>query len=185
MNIIGKFFKHLFRVCKHKFWVFYYSCHFGIPWRGLVHDLSKFSPVEFWSGVKYYQDGISPIKLEKADTGYSTAWLHHKGRNKHHWEYWTDFHNGIKISVKIPWKYLLEMTADFLAAGRIYTGKTGKNLYISEYSWLRTEKNTMIIHPSSLLFLNAILWRLSESGIKNIRPYLMGLKDSYEKIGSR
>lgn len=185
MNIIEKFFKHLFRVCKHKFWVFHYSCYFGIPWRGLVHDLSKFSPIEFWAGVKYYRAGISPIKVEKTETGYSKAWLHHKGRNKHHWEYWTDFHDGSQISVKIPWKYLLEMIADFLAAGRTYTGKTGKNLYLSEYNWLGTEKYRMNIHPASLQALNEILWRMTSLRTEKIRPWLKTMKAEYEKFGRR
>ena len=80
-------FKHLKLVFKHKWLVFKLSCKIGIPLRGLLHDLSKFSPEEFWESVKYYNGHGSPITSCKKENGYSRAWLHHKGRNKHHLEY--------------------------------------------------------------------------------------------------
>ena len=84
--MISNFFKHLHMVNKHKYLVFKLSLKAGIPLRGLLHDLSKYLPIEFFEGVKYYDGKISPIKVCKKENGYSKAWLHHRGRNKHHAE---------------------------------------------------------------------------------------------------
>lgn len=89
-NYIINTFRHFKKVCTHKHWVFYYCCKVGIPFQGLIHDLSKFSPTEFWESVKYYQGTSSPIDACKKENGWSAAWMHHKGRNKHHYEYWQD-----------------------------------------------------------------------------------------------
>ena len=62
----------------------------GLYWQGLTHDLSKYSPAEFWRGARYYQGVRSPNAAERELKGYSEAWMHHKGRNRHHYEYWTD-----------------------------------------------------------------------------------------------
>ena len=88
--IILNVFRHIKTVMTHKFYVFIFACKAGIPFRGLVHDMSKFSPSEFFESVKYYQGNGSPISAAKKENGYSKAWLHHKGRNKHHWQYWYD-----------------------------------------------------------------------------------------------
>ena len=82
---------HFNLVNKHRFKVFKLCCKAGIPFRGLLHDLSKYSPTEFFESVKYYEGSYSPITNCKKENGYSKAWLHHKGRNKHHYEYWYDY----------------------------------------------------------------------------------------------
>ena len=84
---LKRFFKHLHTVNTHRFKVFLLCCRVGIPIQGLLHDLSKYSPEEFWESVKYYEGTHSPIHNCKKENGYSKAWLHHKGRNKHHYEY--------------------------------------------------------------------------------------------------
>ena len=83
---MNKFFGHLKTVCKHKYYVFKYCCKAGIPVEGIFHDMSKFSPIEFWESVKYYQGNRSPIDACKEENGWSACWLHHKGRNKHHYQ---------------------------------------------------------------------------------------------------
>ena len=103
-NIIG----HTKTVAKHKWIVFKLACRAGIPWRGFVHDLSKFSPTEFGESVKYYVGVHSPITEAKKDKGYSEAWLHHKGRNKHHLEYWIDSDANPVVPV-IPYKYIVAL----------------------------------------------------------------------------
>ena len=66
--MIRNFFGHLHTVNKHRFKVFILCCKCGFIWRGLTHDLSKYSPVEFFEGVKYYAGGKkSPILNCKAD----------------------------------------------------------------------------------------------------------------------
>ena len=95
----------------------------GMYWQGLTHDLSKYSPSEFWQGCKYYQGYRSPNNAEREDKGYSAAWLHHKGRNKHHYEYWIDYSLGpVKgmAGMKMPLKYVNEMIMDRIAASKIY-----------------------------------------------------------------
>ena len=95
--------KHFRTVCKHKWYVFKECAACGLIWQGIIHDLSKFGITEFASSAKYFQGDRSPIEAEKETVGYSLAWLHHKGHNKHHWEYWTDFNEvGGIITNKIP-----------------------------------------------------------------------------------
>lgn len=118
---MGNAWRHFGTVCKHKWIVFRLMSKCGLPWEGLVHDLSKFSPAEFLPSARYFQGDKSPIEAEKARKGYSAAWLHHKGHNPHHWEYWVDFgKDGKPIPSKIPYKYVIEMVCDYVAAGMTY-----------------------------------------------------------------
>ena len=113
--------KHLQTILKHKWIVFKECVSCGLIWQGMIHDLSKFSLTEFISSAKYFQGDKSPIDAEKEDIGYSNAWLHHKGHNKHHWEYWIDFDdNGNIIANKIPYDYVVEMICDWISAGIVY-----------------------------------------------------------------
>ena len=113
--------KHFSVVMRHKWVVFKECAACGMPLRGLLHDLSKFSPTEFLSSARYFQGNRSPIEAEKERLGYSKAWLHHKGHNKHHWEYWTDFDDsGAVIANKIPYKYVVEMVCDWVGASKVY-----------------------------------------------------------------
>ncbi|MDT3386688.1 MAG: DUF5662 family protein [Bacteroidota bacterium] len=118
---MGNRWKHFKTVCKHKAVVFKECKSCGITWQGVIHDLSKFSHIEFAPSAEYFQGTGSPIEREKAAKGYSIAWLNHKGRNKHHWEWWTDFANdGTIIANKIPKKYVAEMLCDWIGAGKVY-----------------------------------------------------------------
>ena len=123
---------HFNLVNKHRFKVFKLCCKAGIPLRGLMHDLSKYSPTEFFESVKYYNGTYSPISNSKKENGYSKAWLHHKGRNKHHHEYWYDYAAPEKTPV-MPYKYTAEMICDTLAAGMTYQGKNWTNDYQLKY----------------------------------------------------
>jgi hypothetical protein len=126
-----KFIGHVRTVNHHRWLVFKLCCKAGQPWRGLIHDLSKYSPIEFWDSVRYYQGGKkSPILLQKKVEGYSTIWLHHKGRNKHHYEYWYDEFTENKKPV-IPYQYIVEMICDKLSACMTYMDE-GKRVKILE-----------------------------------------------------
>lgn len=70
---------HLHTVNRHRRLVRHYCFKLGLVWQGLTHDLSKYSPTEFWRGVKYYQGWRSPNDQERLENGVSLAWLHHKG----------------------------------------------------------------------------------------------------------
>ena len=124
---------HFNKICTHKYWVYHYCKLAGIPWRGIKHDLSKFSPVEFFESVKYYKGTSSPIDEAKKVNGVSYAWMHHKGRNDHHYEYWQDnFDNG-GSPVQLPYECAVEMLCDYLGAGKAYMGN--KFTYKGEFEW--------------------------------------------------
>ena len=171
-NIFTNTLKHFNLVTRHRWVVFKLCCKAGIPWRGLVHDLSKFSPTEFWESVKYYNGSMSPILFAKRKQGYSKAWLHHKGRNKHHPEYWVDWALPQKAII-MPYKYAVEMVCDKMAAGIVYNGKDWKQ--DTQIKYYMKERETSIVHPQIDKFLLEIFTQVSEQGIdktltkKNVR----------------
>ena len=115
-----KLINHLKTINKHKYYVTMLCFKCGLYKQGLLHDLSKYSPTELKTGAKYCVGTRSPNSIERETIGYSSAWLHHKGRNKHHWEYWLDFGvNGI-YACKMPTNYVIEMFCDRVAASMIY-----------------------------------------------------------------
>lgn len=99
----------------------------GLYWQGICHDLSKYSPTEFLVGARFYQGDRSPNNAEREKKGYSASWLHHKGRNKHHYEYWLDYSvkeiKGGMAPAPMPVRYILEMIMDRIAASKVYAGK--------------------------------------------------------------
>ncbi len=121
------FIKHFRTVNEHRREVRRGCFRVGLYWQGLTHDLSKYSPSEFIQGAKYYQGFRSPNNAEREKKGYSEAWMHHKGRNRHHYEYWTDYKVGAEegkgheiIPERMPKRYLIEMYVDRVAASAIY-----------------------------------------------------------------
>lgn len=170
-------FLHFGKICKHKWWVFYYCCKAGIPWRGFMHDWSKFSPVEFWESVRYYQGTSSPIDACKKANGWSKAWLHHKGKNPHHYEYWQDnFDNGGN-PLQMPYKYAVEMLCDYLGAGRAYMGKNFT--YHAEYEWWKKKcEKHLAMHSHTLGFITRCLRNLQNSETFPTRRYcILNKKD--------
>ncbi len=129
---------HLRTIQTHRKWVRHYCFLAGIPWRGIKHDLSKYSPTEFFESAKFWTGTGSPINEAKAAQGYSKAWLHHKGRNTHHWAYWTDDFSKGTIVYDMPKNDFVELVCDFLAAGRAYAGKDFT--YESELRWWNKDK---------------------------------------------
>lgn len=160
--------KHFKTVCKHKYYVGKYCFMAGIPWRGIKHDMSKFSPIEFFESVKYYQGTRSPIDACKEANGYSKAWLHHKGRNSHHYEYWQDnFDNG-GTPLHMPFKDSVELVCDYLGAGKAYMGK--KFSYPAEYEWWlhKIENRPIAMHPKTMYFVDTVLLALTTRDIKDV-----------------
>ena len=162
------FFKHLHTVNKHRFKVFIHCAKAGIFFQGLFHDLSKYHPTEFFMGVKYYQGTRSPNDAEREEKGMSTAWIHHKGRNKHHFEYWNDIDmkDHVYKSVKMPIKYVKEMFCDRVAAGKVYLGKKYTDENPIGYFLGGTAKNNM--HAETAELLGSWLELLKEEGEKNV-----------------
>ena len=152
--------RHIITVLTHKYWVHKYARKFKIGKYTLLHDLSKFSPVEFNESIHYYSGIKSPIDNCKQIQGYSNAWLHHKGHNKHHWEYWVDFVDCKPVAINMPTRYKLEMLCDFFAAATVYSKSTCT--FSMEYAWWQNKRNSVIMHPETLSFIDNILEFTSE-----------------------
>lgn len=162
-NAVG----HFSVICRHKYYVFQNCLVAGMPLTGIMHDMSKFSYIEFMEGVKYYQGTKSPIIACKEAEGYSKGWLHHKGRNKHHYEYWQDnFDQGGK-SLQIPFKYALELVCDYIAAGKAYAGDSFT--YQREYEWwLNKLKKPLAMHKQTKLFITYMLKSMADKNTNRV-----------------
>ena len=156
--------KHFVTITKHRHVVIKHCRKAGIFWQGMRHDLSKYTPTEFFPGAKYYTGTRSPNEGERERFGYSLAWIHHKGRNKHHFEYWTDYSPVSKVvePVKMPMKYVAEMFCDRVAAGKIYNGD--KYTDNSPIEYFMRAKGRRVIHPETSDLLEELLTMLAEKG---------------------
>jgi len=163
--MLKKVIGHFCTITHHKWVVFKLCVRAGIPWRGFMHDWSKYSPTEFFESVKYYTGKRSPIFYCKQENGYSKAWLHHKGRNKHHAEYWYDYGAPEQTPV-MPYKYAVEMICDTLAAGIVYSGKEWNPSTQKEY-WGRT-RHLVKVNPMIFNLLTEVYDEVEEKGIKEV-----------------
>ena len=177
--------KHFKTITAHRNLVCRYCLRLGLVWQGLTHDLSKYSPAEFWSGAKYYQGTHSPNDQERKENGVSLAWLHHKGRNKHHFEYWADwqFSQDGKVIFgghKMPMRYLAEMFCDRLAASKIYMGDNYTDA--SPYEYLQRGLPDQTMHPETLAELQKMLLILKDEGEQAAFQYVrMQLQESKKR----
>ena len=167
-----KWWQHLKTINYHKWLVMKYCFRLGMYKQGLLHDLSKYSPTEFLIGAKYYQGNCSPNNAEREAKGYTSAWLHHKGRNKHHLEYWIDYGlNGEgMIGMEMPVKYVVEMFCDRVAASRNYN----RNHYTDEMplSYFHKGKGKTVLHPESAMLLERMLQMLADKGEDETFAYI-------------
>ena len=161
-NILG----HLKTITTHKKTVRKGCFRVGLYKQGMLHDLSKFSPTEFLVGMKYYQGDRSPNNAEREQKGYSSAWLHHKGRNKHHYEYWIDYSTkaieGGMAPAPMPKKYVIEMFMDRVAASKTYE----KEKYTDSHPlmYFMSGKGEPLMHPETRKLLLKLLTMLSKKG---------------------
>ena len=161
--------RHRLLVCKHCFKI-------GLYWQGLTHDLSKYSPEEFWTGVRYYQGDRSPNAAEREAIGFSKAWLHHKGRNKHHFEYWIDFapdKSAGLIGNEMPLKYLVEMVMDRIAASKVYKGDAYTDACPWEY--YARGQDYAVMHKKTRAQLEKLLLMLKDEGEEKTFAYIRKL----------
>lgn len=166
--------KHFKTITHHRHLVRKGCFQVGLYRQGLVHDLSKYSPSEFWVGAKYYQGTRSPNNAEREDIGYSSAWLHHKGRNKHHYEYWIDYSlkagPGGMLPCPMPDKYIAEMIMDRIAACKTYQGEAYTDKSPLEY-YLQG-KDPAPLHPYTKRNLERLLRMLAEKGERKTFLYI-------------
>lgn len=161
------FWGHFCTITQHRHMVIRHCKKAGILWQGLRHDLSKYSPAEFWQGVRYYQGGRrSPNEAEREDLGYSLAWMHHKGRNRHHFEYWNDYNPKTKRMepVEMPVRFLAEMFCDRVAASKIYLKEKYQPDEPLHYFQNSTAQKRGLLHPSTAKALTDLLTILAEEG---------------------
>lgn len=163
---------HLKTISHHRWLVMCGCFRVGLYRQGLTHDLSKFSPTEFWTGAKYYQGTRSPNAAEREDKGYSVAWMHHKGRNKHHYEYWTDLSLETRRyePVEMPRRYLVEMVMDRRAACMTYQGKNYTSASPVEY--FEKSRERLLMHPNTEKALGYLLEMLRDKGEEETFRYI-------------
>lgn len=175
-----KAWKHFCTITNHKHLVMKGCFRVGLYRQGLLHDLSKYTPTEFLVGCRYYQGTMSPNNAERAAIGYSSAWLHHKGRNKHHMEYWIDYgvpekkdgaieHKGI-CGMKMPIRYVVEMYVDRVAASKNYQ----KERYTddSALQYYENGKQFHIMHEDTRAMLELLLVMLSVKGEEAVNRFI-------------
>ena len=178
------FWKHLKTVCYHRHLVMIGCFKVGLYKQGLLHDFSKFSPAEFWVGMKYFQGNQSPNNAERNAIGYSSAWLHHKGRNKHHYEYWLDYSTraipGGIAPAPMPLKYVAEMVMDRIAACKVYNhGQYSNDTALKYY---QSGKDPAPIHQDTRQLLEELLKMLADKGEEATFRYIkMLLRESRTK----
>ena len=175
MNIFKNLKGHFCTITHHKMLVMKTCFKVGLYKQGLLHDLSKYTPIEFIPGIIYYQGDRSPINREKELKNCSRGWLHHKGRNLHHFEYWIDYsmpgsEGPLLIGMKMPLRYVVEMFMDRIAACKVYQ----KEDYTDASPWLYHQKSKRVqavMHPESLALLNHLLQMLADEGEKKTFAY--------------
>ena len=166
MNALG----HFKTITHHKLLVMQYCFRVGLIRQGLMHDMSKYSPTEFRVGAKYYSGTRSPNAAEREELGYSTAWLHHKGRNKHHLAYWTDYggRDMVLMGHPMPTRYMVELCLDRIAACRVYQGDAYTDAspydYYQRSKDLRRTDASRFMHPETAALLDRWLLLLKERG---------------------
>lgn len=167
-----KAWQHFKTITHHKILVMQGCFRVGLYRQGLTHDLSKYSPTEFRVGAKYYQGDRSPNSAERADIGYSTAWMHHKGRNKHHYEYWTDLDltTGRYESRPMPRNYLAEMVMDRRAACMTYQGANYTDA--SPWEYFAGSRERSLMHPELERQLSFLLQMLRDQGESETFHYI-------------
>ena len=172
-----KAWRHFRTINHHRMLVMKGCFKVGLYRQGLLHDLSKYSLSEFLVGCRYYQGTRSPNNAEREDIGYSRAWLHHKGRNRHHYEYWIDYstdpNEGI-IGMKMPVRYVIEMFIDRIAAAKTYRGSEYEDTYPLQYYEKGAARLGRMVHPETAKLLHFLLKMLARDGEEKTFRYIRG-----------
>ena len=173
MDIKENFKGHLSTINHHKMEVMRLCFKLGLYKQGILHDLSKYSPKEFISGVVFYTGDKSPNTTERRVTGKSEAWLHHKGRNRHHFEYWIDYGQepgaGMQ-GTKMPVKYVVEMFCDRIAACKTYYKENFNDSMPFEY--FNKNRKHYMMHPETMELLGKMLIMLKRYGEEDTLVYI-------------
>ena len=156
---MGKYWKYLKYVVKHRWFVMQEGLKLGVPfWQLLIHDLSKFRPDEFIPYARYFYGEYRPwsdftpgLKLvwlsayhyskEGVEEAFNKAWLKHIHRNPHHHQHWVlREDSGAVMALCMPHHYMLEMVADWRGAGRAINGKDDTR------TWYMANRDKMMLN---------------------------------------
>lgn len=183
MSFFKRFFGHLHTINTHRYLVMKMCFRCGMYRQGLLHDLSKYSFSEFWPSVRYYQGYRSPISREKELKGYSECWLHHKGSNRHHWEYWTDRIKGYDhvISLEMPFEYVLESVLDRISASKVYNKHNYKD--DEPYNFFMKSHEIRVINENTNTQIIKLLEYLKDNGEEKALKYYKSLYKQYRRDG--
>lgn len=168
-----KAWSHFCTITKHKILVAKYCFRIGLYKQGMLHDMSKYSPTEFLQGCRYYQGTRSPNNAEREATGVSLSWLHHKGRNRHHYEYWIDYGTGVENGMqgmRMPERYVAEMICDRIAASKVYNKENYTDA--CPLAYYERGKQYAILHPDTRAQLERVLKMLAEEGEEKALSYV-------------
>lgn len=162
--------RFLYATVVHKWHVYYAGRRLGVGrWQLLIHDLSKFRPREFVPYGKFFysRPGAGWLKAvtdPQHQPHMLAGWLSHIQRNPHHWQHWCLI-NGASVvasrgttvevnpidALPMPRKYVFEMLADWMAAGRAYQGEYPKS--IADWKWWQESKDSIVLHEISRIHL--------------------------------
>ena len=175
VNLFANAVGHFRTITRHRHAVVRHCFKAGIGFQGLFHDLSKYMPSEFIYGVLNYQGTRSPNEGEREQYGFSYAWMHHKGRNKHHFEYWCDYDPKTRLMtpVKMPLRYVKEMFCDRVAASKIYNGS--KYTDRDALNYFLKAKGVRAIHPDTSHLIEYLLRMLAAKGEEYTFAYVRRL----------
>jgi len=165
LKIAMIYLNYLKSLLKHKWYVFVECCKLGIPVMGIIHDWSKFMPVEFIAYARKFY-GEYPTKeqairrypygtistQESVKEDFDIAWNHHQKLNKHHWQYWVIVFDSELEKVKclnVPEIYRKEMLADWIGAGRAYGKQEQNNNNPDTQQWYLDNRDKLILHPET------------------------------------
>ena len=181
MNTFERFIGHFKTITTHRHLVMKLCFKCGLYSQGLKHDLSKYSPSEFISSVRYFQGNRSPITKEKEVKGYSDCWLHHKGRNKHHWEYWIDrlAKEEHLTCIQMPFNYMIESVLDKIAASKVYKKQDYTTDY--PYEFFTNSREIHVMNKTTARQIQTLLLYLKENGEEKALAYYKSLYKSFKK----
>lgn len=173
LSLKERFIGHLNTINQHKIMVMKHCFKCGLIKQGLLHDISKYTPTEFIPGVRYFQGDRSPNSAQREEEGCSTAWLHHKGRNKHHFEYWIDYTANKDLGLSgmpMPVNYVIEMFCDRVAACKIYNKE--KYTDSDALNYFLRGRERYVMHKDADELLYKLLRMLSVKGEKYTFTYI-------------
>lgn len=150
------YWKYFAYVIRHKWFVFVAGLRVNVSFvQLLMHDLSKFSPAEFFAYAEYFNGE----KNDRTEQAFKVAWNNHQKYNKHHWQHWVLINDSDEPKITplvMPVKYADEMVADWMGAGRAITGKW------EVHEWYAKSKEKIILHPATRDYVEFVLQTLKE-----------------------